>query len=258
MNINDFDKRSLELLKELPNRQSKHCFRSAINHLELAEKLFQIDSSMAVFRCITAEEEAATGLIYCLKDRGYINADKLNPRNHVHKNAFIPFLRVLCQFVEDSFKQYQIETFLCHKIDNKKVRLKFEASMISNGQQIHFAPEPPFNFELLHEGKQFSYKPQIQKLVKSKNVKNIKKHIEENAELRNKVLYATPKGFPAKIKIEDNFFPTYLSRVIALLRTYLLIEPYKIHQPFVQDSLNALLAMINTINPEVVNLHEHV
>jgi hypothetical protein len=107
--LSDFDHRCLVLLQESPNKHSRHCFRSAINHLERAEKLFSIDSSMAVFRCITAEEEAATGLMLCLKERGYLNAEKLNTRMHDQKNAVIQFYKILCQFIEDSFRQYGIE-----------------------------------------------------------------------------------------------------------------------------------------------------
>ena len=138
MEFSDFDRQSIELLETLPNKQSKHCFRSAISHLERAEILFPIDNPMAIFRCITAEEEAATGLMYCLKDLGYLNAEKLSPWSHTHKNVFISFLRILCQFVEDSFRQYEVETFLCHKEEKGKVRLKFEATMILNGQLTHF------------------------------------------------------------------------------------------------------------------------
>lgn len=97
LKLSDFDCKCIELLEALPNRHSKHCFRSAINHLERAEKLLLIDSSMAVFRCFTAEEEAASGLMYCLKDRGYSNAEKLKQQDHVQKNAVIQFFNILCQ-----------------------------------------------------------------------------------------------------------------------------------------------------------------
>ncbi len=112
MELQDFDKKCLELLEQIPNKQSKHCFRSAMNHLERAETLFPIDRSMAVFRCFTAEEEAASGLMYCLKDKRYKNAEKLNPRNHVQKNAVIQFFSILCQFVEDRFRGFGIDMYL--------------------------------------------------------------------------------------------------------------------------------------------------
>ncbi len=43
---------------------------------------------------------------------------------------------------------------------------------------------------------------------------------------------------------------------MAMLRAYLMIEPYKERQPFVQDSLNAFLAMVISLKLE--NLHEKV
>lgn len=255
MEFSDFDRRNLELLEALPNRQSKHCFRSAINHLKRATTLFPIDSSMAVFRCITSEEEAATGLMYCLKDRGYSNSEKLLPWDHKHKHAFIPFFSILCQFVEDHFREYGIELNLTHIENNGQIQLGFEVTMETNGQENRFIPEPPLNFRLLHQEKRFSYIKQITKLLEKQNVRGINEHIKANANQRNSLLYATPYGFPSEIQVDAKFFPAYKSRVMAMLRTYLLIEPYMELQPFVQDSLDAFLAMIDATDVAELNLN---
>ena len=126
MDFQNFDKKCLELLEARPNRQSKHCFRNAINQLERAEILFPIDNPMAVFRCITAEEEAATGLMYCLKDKEYKNAKKLKPRDHIHKHAVIQFFSILCQFAEDHFKEFGLEMFLTLNEEESKKNIFFE------------------------------------------------------------------------------------------------------------------------------------
>lgn len=256
MDLHSFDAHCLELLEKCPNRISRHCFRSAINHLQRAETLFDIDNPMAVFRCYTAEEEAASGLMHCLKECGYANSSKLKPQSHIHKNALMPFFAILCQFIEDSFRQYGIEIDLLIKESDARRYLALEVAMASSSGPVKFAPEPPFNFSFVHEGKSFSYRQQIDKFVKSKDAKDIKECLREEANKRNYVLYATPHGFPSSIEITPKFFPAYWRRVMAMLRAYLMIEPYKKPQPFVQDSLNAFLAMVISLKLE--DLHEAV
>lgn len=254
MEFQDFDKKCIELLETRPNRQSKHCFRSAINHLERAEILFPIDNPMAVFRCFTAEEEAASGLMYCLRDKRYENAENLNPKNHVHKNAVIQFFSVLSQFIEDQFRIFGIDMFLNMAENDGNRNLFFEVRMDLGEGPTTFIPTPPLNFNLLHEDKRFSYKEQIEKLVQSKEAKEIGSYLKKIANKRNLALYASQKGFPSEIEIEDKFFPAYQKRVLALLRVYLMIDPYDENQHFVQDALDAFLAML--IKYKFEDLHD--
>jgi len=254
MELLGFDNKCIELLDTVPDRQSKHCFRSAINHLERAEFLFPVDSSMAVFRCYTAEEEAASGLMYCLKDLRYSNAGKLNPRDHVQKNAIIQFFSILCQFVEDKFKEFGIEMSLSLVNNNDRKRLVFDAQMDMGNGPIKFIPDPPLNFTFIHKEKRFSYKEQIDTLMNSHEVNDIGSLLKNVANQRNLVLYATQQGYPSEIEITEKFFPAYQKRVLTLLRTYLLIQPYNEIQPFVQDTLDAFLAMLN--KQEFDDLHD--
>lgn len=256
MDLTSLDGHCLELLKALPKYHSKQCFRSAINHIELAEKLYPYDSSMSVFRCITAEEEAASGLIRCLQEIGYINANKLSPKNHRHKHAVIPFFKIMCQFIEDSFRQFEItnDLVIVEESGIKKLRLVVEIQ--ANGQPVTFIPDPPLNFAFEHEGKRLSYKNQIESLVSSKGVANISKHIEESANLRNLILYASSQSVPSTVKVEGKFFGAYQSRVFAMLRTYLMIIPYKEKLPFVQDSLDAVLQMLGSLEQD--NIHPDI
>lgn len=256
MDFHSFDKRCLDILESSPNRISKHCFRSAINHLQRAEALFDTDSSMAVFRCYTAEEEAASGLMHCLKECGYSNASQLQPQYHLHKNAFIPYFGILCQFIDDSFGQYGIEIDLCVKEMEGRLRITLEACMSSSAGPAKFIPNPPLNFAFVHEGKRFSYRKQIDKFVESRNRNEIKECLRLEANKRNLLLYATHNGFPSQIEITPKFFPAYQRRVFAMLRAYLMIEPYKEPQRFVQDSLDAFLAMLISLKPD--NLHDAV
>lgn len=247
MELHSFDERCIEILEALPKQHSKQCFRSAINHLKLAEKLYPFDSSMSIFRYITAEEEAASGLIRCLQEIGYQNANELKPRYHPHKHAVIPFFRIMSQFIEDNFRQLEITNDLVIDVENgiEKVRLVVEMNV--NGSRERFVPEPPLNFAFEHEGKRFSYKSQIEQLASSKGATNIIKYIEDAANYRNLILYAAPKGVPSHQIVDDKFFAAYQARVFSMLRAYLMIVPYKEKLPFVQDSLDAILNMLGRI-----------
>jgi hypothetical protein len=254
LDISSFDIHCIEMLEALPKWHSRHYFRSAINHLKLGEKLYPIDSSMGVFRYITAEEEAASGLIKCLIEKGYDNAKKLNPQSHLHKHAIIPYFRAICQFIEDNFRQFDITNDLEIFDDNGAKKIRLITQMLSNGQPTIFIPEPPLSFSFYHQDKRFSYKPQLDKLASSKGLKDILAHIKESANLRNKLLYASPEGYPGECKVEPEFFSAYQSRVFAMLRTYLMIVPYNDKLPFVQDSLDAILTMLGTIMLD--NIHD--
>lgn len=253
MDLNSFDKQCLEMLEALPNWHSRHYFRSAINHLELGEKLYPIDSSMSVFRYITAEEEAASGLIKCLIEKGYNNAKKLNPKCHKHKHAFIPFFSALSQFIEDNFRQFEITTDLEMVSVESKKKIRLVVSMQVNGQTVTIIPEPPLSFSLNHKGKRFSYKPQLHRLASSKGASNILKKIEASANLRNQLLYASPQGYPSQVSVEPKFFTAYQNRVLGMLRAYLMIVPYKERLVFVQDALDAVLSMLGELKLEDIH-----
>ncbi len=47
------------------------------------------------FRAITAEEEAATALIFALQRRRYPRANELDSYKHAHKAGLTPFLRAI-------------------------------------------------------------------------------------------------------------------------------------------------------------------
>ncbi len=115
-------------------------------------------------------------------------------------------------------------------------------------------PDPPLNFTFIHEGKRFSYKKQIDTLMNSREINDIVDLLRNVANQRNLLLYASQQGYPSEIEITEKFFPAYQKRVLTLLRTYLLIEPYNEIQPFVQDTLDAFLAMLK--KQEFDDLHD--
>jgi hypothetical protein len=241
------------MLEASPNRHSRHCLRSALHHLERADALIDIDTAMAAFRALTAEEEAATSLMLCLKERGYRNADRLKPKDHVQKNAISPFLDVLGLSFSKSIGAYLGQPVLKLEGEGDERRLMIGLPIIGREDEWAF-PQPPLNFTVKVDGKPLSYRPEIEHLVATRGRKNIIEYLREQANQRNKLLYAGPHGYPREVTVPPGFFEHRKIRVLALLRAYLLVEPYDEHLSFVQDALDAFLTMVGALNDS--DLHE--
>jgi|CEGE01.1.fsa_nt_gi hypothetical protein len=255
--LSGFDKNCIELLDTAPKRRSRHCFKSALYNLELADKILSIDPGMAIFRCITAEEEAATGLMYCLKERGYKNAEKLKPKDHVHKNSAIPFISILFSFYGSFIKENQLQNPVLHiqnQDGNKRLTLGFP--LFINGESHNAYPIPPLNFLFSVGNKSPSYKKQISDHIKDAEAKDITTHLKQVANSRNELLYASDDGYPIVSELQPEFIELRYRKVLTLLRAYLFIFPYAEQQPFVQDALDAYLAMLGKLPDH--NLHDEV
>jgi hypothetical protein len=99
-----FEKDLEELVLKTP-APGKHCARNAIRHIECAWALAELDPEMAAFRAITAEEESATAVFHAIRRRKYIGSEKLNPHDHVQKNALFPFFSAIAELLEQADKQ---------------------------------------------------------------------------------------------------------------------------------------------------------
>lgn len=169
---------------------------NAIRHLNRAWRLRELDPEIAVFRSITAEEEAATALFHILKKRGYEGSDKLKPRDHVHKNAVIPFFDAITRVIAKTREHLPRTQFLIDT-DEKPNRLviRFLTVHPSSGEEIWAYPQPPLNFSL-KEGpesgamRSVDFTAGVEEIVSALNVKSIIEHLRARANERNRVLYA--------------------------------------------------------------------
>ena len=256
MELTGFDKNCIQLVDDAPSRRSRHCFRSALKHVELAEVLVTIDPAMAIFRGITAEEEAASGLMFCLQELGYANAEKLNPRNHVHKSAMIPFFRVLGSFFQETIGTNGLKPIFHIQTEGRERRLTVAIPLQINGAALNAYPIPPLNFSVKSEGRSPSYRRQIEQHAQSAGFSNMTSYVKREANLRNQLLYASSEGYPAVSEVNPSFLAVRQAHVMALLRAYLFIFPYPERQPFVQDALDAFLVMLGRL--EAHDLHAEV
>jgi hypothetical protein len=255
INFSAFDQQCKDLLDALPKRHSRSCFRSAFHHLDMAQKIADLDPTMAAFRCLTAEEEAASGLMHCLKERAYTNSNLLKPRDHVHKNAIAPFLDVLGMFFSETFDAHinKPELFLFGDDAERKLILKLFIPSIDGGEWVY--PIPPLNFSINIDSKSLSYRKQIDYLVNRRGANNISDYIKSQANIRNTLLYAAPEGYPDRVELPINYIEVRKVRIMALVRGYLMIQPYKEQLPFVQDALDAFLLMLGNLKQH--ELHEY-
>ena len=250
LQLSQFDQRCRDLVDMAPKCRSRHCMRSALHHLECATKIFEIDPGMTAFRCITAVEEAASGLMHCLKEGGYQNSDRLDPQKHLHKNAILPFFDVLGLFFAETTAAHIKKPSLSFHGEGSDQKLELSIMLPIDGEMRWVTPIPPLSFKISSEEKRLSYRPQIESLAAFRGVNRISEYLKEQANFRNQILYAGPDGYPGQIDLAPDFLEIHQIKVFALIRAYLLIYPHRELQGFVQDSLDAFLAMIG-------NLKEH-
>lgn len=84
------------------------------------------------------------------------------------------------------------------------------------------------------------FQDELMALSSERGCERIKKHIESEANLRNRILYASERGIP-KVNIPDGFILTRKDRVLAILSIMLMVEQSNTHQAFVVQCLSALL-----------------
>ncbi|MEL7611344.1 hypothetical protein AAGW18_02470 [Vreelandella titanicae] len=115
----DPEQQLIKLLNNINNCHSRNAFQSALIHVDKAEKLYAMDKEMCVLRGITAEEEAASGLMLCLKERGYKLSNKLKHRDHVYKSSIYPFICLVQMAFGGVLQNSGIQLGLAI-VDNKK------------------------------------------------------------------------------------------------------------------------------------------
>lgn len=77
----------VRLLNSEPDDWTKKSFGASFVHLSLAHRIREIDPAMALLRAITAEEEAASGLLRALRAIKYSKSDELRAKDHLQKAA---------------------------------------------------------------------------------------------------------------------------------------------------------------------------
>jgi hypothetical protein len=248
LDLIELDREIVKILNSDAKGYVKSCARNSINHIEKSWVIKDIDPEMAVFRAITAEEEAATAIFIALKEKGYNNARKLKFKNHTYKQALAPFFRAIEKFMADTamLPDFPFGNDYHLSIDNcgsrKKLKLSF---VLQNG--MHASPIPPLHFSVSINGKPYYFEKELKEITTGQYKENIIKYIKEISNLRNHLIYSKPEGIPS---IEHKIDAHLLGRqktVFSFLRVLCLIFPYKEKAIFVQQAIDAFLIMLGDI-----------
>ncbi len=242
-----------ERIKKQLKGRSLHCARNAVHCLEKASEIAEIDPEMAIFRSLTAEEEASTAIFFILKQIGYENAKKINFRSHVHKQAVIPFIRsigkmlgTLAEKTKYPFGQnYNISLDESDDSSNLLINLPWGKGQLT--------PHPPLNFSIKENGQPYDFRKELEEIINSKGYSLVIKYLDENANRRNQLIYANEQGIPSLSSDPDKFINSQKCKVAILLRVLALIYPYKDKVLFVQQAINAYLMMLGRIDKEMIN-----
>jgi hypothetical protein len=231
----------------------KHCSRNAFAHLSAAEKILDIDPAMAAFRAITAEEEAASALILSIKQKRYPGSDLLDHRSHVHKAALTHLISAVGKVMQ--VIDIASPTVLLHDTDPPKISIRIDMSKLGLGtpEPLFAVPDQPLNFSI-HQGegteRAHRFEQELQAIAEERGVSEIADLIRNEANQRNRLLYASDTGIP-QVTIGDGYLLERRRRVTVLLVLTIAIQQTPMHQLFAVQCLRSLLLALRKI--EVAN-----
>ncbi|MFJ2526252.1 hypothetical protein ACIOWB_24310 [Pseudomonas capeferrum] len=202
---------------------------NAIHHLRKAVEISEIDPSMAAFRAVCAEEEAATALISSLKEQCYEGADKLYFRNHADKHAVILFVGTVMQWFQ-SRKAQAGDHFGHHRIffDDIDGRVGLHFSIQLGRSNTAVNPVPPLH--LVVQGPRTleeEFQDEMKDLLGLERIHEIRRLIDQRANFRNTLLYATTEGIPKSDGDVKEFIENQIGLVNNLLMALALIDPWR-------------------------------
>lgn len=239
----DEDRRIIALLDDEPVDWTLKSFDAAFVHLSFAYRLKDIDPGMAIFRAITAEEEAATALLRALQARGYTASGALLPKDHLQKAAVYPYLCAIIKHTSylrvDGIKEVRLGI----PKDEEKPRLQLVLILDGENEGVVARPDPPLNLRIREGGEAVSYKEYFLELISPSGFEDIRKYLNLKKNQRNLLLYASPQGLLDPGPATDATLLDYKKRVMTLLMATLLIWPYKEVQPFVQEAVHSFIEL---------------
>jgi hypothetical protein len=229
----------------------RFCGLNAFRHLRKAWVIRKTDPEMATFRAITAEEEAASALMLALQQKRYPKSRYLNHRDHVHKAAITPFLRAVAR-VMAGIEFVKPIVSLNEHVEPPTVHVKFNMQNVGAelSEPLYGHPDQPFNFSIRqgsNQGPVHMFDEELKEVAKGRGVEAIVKLMKEEANFRNRLLYAADAGVP-HVEVEDGFFLERVGRVTTLLTLTIGINQTSMHQLFVVQCLHAFLRALAKID----------
>jgi len=251
----DVDRAIVDMLPLLTTPRHWPAF-NAVRHLNRAWRLLNSDRTVAIFYGITAEEEAATAVLQSLKARSYPGSERLKPHNHVQKNAVIPFFDGMTRILATLQRPPELR-FLLQK-DNPQQPFVLEIQL---PHPIHdvawYRPQPPLEFSQARStdgGATYAtenFSRGFAEVARGASATTVGDYLRRRANLRNLLLYASADGYPDYAGPAEQRLTQSKRNVFALLRMFLLIEPYPQHQSFVVQALSGFVEVLGSLSAPV-------
>jgi len=225
----------------------KHAARSAVRHTLMAWEIRHRDPEMAAFHALTAEEESATAVFHTLQRHRYTGSRKLNPRDHLHKNALRPFLVSVAKVLQNLNR---VGIPIKFELNERSKPALFRVGLLvpqPDGSRGLLYPEPPLNFSASIDGKVHDFSPEIDELANTRHARSVRQYFEELANRRNRILYAHPNGLPSVGGNVESAVMRTRDSVFWNLVLYLLIDQHRGGQLFVQQCFDAFLKLLNRL-----------
>lgn len=239
-----------EIKEEILNcpAPGKNAARSALHNLERAWLLKDVDPEMAFFRSITGEEESARAVFLSLKRRRYVNSEKLSLKSHLQKTALHPFLLAIekSSWVDSLVERNAQFLFGKNEFTEHKKRLRFRFQMeVVTSEKGWVYPLPPLEVSLKKEdNSRYDFQSELQEIAGEKKAKTAYDYVKRLSRRRENILYAQSEGIPKLESPIEPFLVYRQSAIFANLMVFLMIDPYKENQTFVQQSLDAFLKLL--------------
>lgn len=237
------DIRVVGLLRHEPEDWTRRCFDAAFIHLAFAHRIKDVDPAMAVFRAITAEEEAATALLRALLARGYAEKSEILPKDHFQKAAVYPYLLAITKHTSylrmNGIKEVKLG------IPNNEETPRLQLALVLDGDNdgIVARPDPPLNLRIREAGEVVNYRKYFLELISPSGFEDIRNYLNTKKNQRNLLLYASPSGLLNPGAIDDSTLLDYKRRIMVILKAALLIWPYQEPQPFVQEAVRSFIEL---------------
>ncbi|TKB57396.1 hypothetical protein [Ferrimonas aestuarii] len=248
--IEQFNKRTSSL-----RGSSGSCVKSALYHVEMAKKLACLDPEMSIFRLITAEEEAATAIILMLKEHGYDGSKRLSKNNHLHKQCLHTYICSVWDAIKGDLHLMipEMPEMRWTEVDGQHaIKLMFKINI--DGQSFVAEPSSPMNFQVSNNEEPHDFSGEIFSFLEEKGFSDTVKHLKENANLRNKLLYSDGNKIPNSLSDTSNgkydkLARYLLSKTNALIAMYYMTAPYKKANKahFLQQSLDGYLKVLDHV-----------
>lgn len=250
--LDDFDRYLVDrLLPEAPS-PGKWAAVNAVRHANRAWKLREIDPQMAMFRAITGEEESATAIFHALKRLRYIDAELLNPWNHLQKNAVTPFIEAVHAAIAPGMGEFFKGFALGVNDSEERPVVRLTLTLKKEGNETTAEPTPPLHFRVNHwltgqPERVWDFEDKIDEMAMRTGADSVQDALRTRANLRNRLLYAAPDGIPTVMPPVEPGLEHARRNTFRNLKLYLMIDGHPPGQLFVQQALSAFVKMLGRV-----------